>query len=143
MKKIFLTSLISCFMLLLLFVLTGCSTSNTANIILSKENYKETTEKYAEENKDSDDLVYFAYATSNYIFKDGLANAFNMEMTEDQKETESYKNIYGKTINQLVQEGKNLMKENNMTVEKYKETLQNLSNSINTFNKTMSSGGGE
>ena len=87
--------------------------------------------------------MYFAYATSNYIFKDGLANAFNMEMTEDQKETESYKNIYGKTINQLVQEGKNLMKENNMTVEKYKETLQNLSNSINTFNKTMSSGGGE
>lgn len=141
MKKWILNSIFLCVGVVLLFVLTGCSSSNTANQTLSKDNYKEITEKYAEENKESDNLVYFTYAISNYMLKDGLANAFNFEMTEEQKDEATYKNIYGKTINQLVKECKELMKENNMTVDKYKENLKDLSNSIDEFNQSMSGDG--
>lgn len=98
--------------------------------------------QYAEENKESDNLEYFTYAISNYILKNGLTNAFNFEMTEEQKEEATYKNIYGKNINQLVKEGKELMKENNMTVDKYKEDLKDLSNSVNEVNQSISDVGG-
>lgn len=123
--------------LLILLLLTGCSTNNLANRVLSKENYDEITTKYAQDNANKDEVVYFTYAITNHILKDGLENVLNLEMTEEQKEIETYKNIYGKTINQLVEEGKTLMKANNMTVDKYKENLKNLSNSINNDYSTI------
>lgn len=36
-----------------------------------------------------------------------------------------YANIYGKTVQQLIDEGKQLMEENNVTIEQMKEQLKN------------------
>ena len=104
---------------------------------LTKENYEKLINEYGEKHKDSDNAVYLSYALANYMFKDGMSAAFDMNKTEEEKKQESYKNIYGKTIRTLVDEGKELMKENNVTVEEYKKSLENFSNSIDDLNKSI------
>ena len=93
------------------------------NTKLTKENYEELSNKYAEKNKDNDNLYYYSYAVLYYTMKDGLNNLSKTSKNEEI----IYKNIYGKTINQLIKEGKELMKQNNITIEKYKENLKNTS----------------
>lgn len=40
----------------------------------------------------------------------------------------AYKSLFGKTIRELIEEGKKLMKDNNITLEQYKEQLNSLNN---------------
>ena len=56
-----------------------------------------------------------------YMVKDGLSSA---TLSEEQQQEAMYSRIYGKTINQLISEGKKLMADNNTTVNDYKQTLK-------------------
>ena len=99
--------------------------SNTKNIrkeVITAENYEEISNKIGEELKDTDDLCYFGYACMYYIMKDG----FTEEYMTSQDETLLYKSIHNKTVQKLIDEGKQLMKDNNVTIEQYKQEFQNL-----------------
>ncbi len=56
------------------------------------------------------------------MMKDGIFSAFS----EEYDESAMYVNIYGKTIQDLINEGKELMKENESTIDEFKENLENL-----------------
>ncbi len=94
---------------------------NTEDKILTAENYKSLSEEYSNNNKDSDNLYYYTYACMYYMVKDGLSST---TLSEDQQQEAMYSRIYGKTINQLISEGKKLMADNNTTVNDYKQTLK-------------------
>lgn len=107
----------------------------TSNIISTKsikeeqitaENYEEISKKVTEELGDTDDTYYFSYACMYYIMKDG----FTQEYMTTQDESLLYKNIYNKTVQNLIDEGKQLMKDNNITVEQYKQQLEKTNNNI-------------
>lgn len=89
------------------------------NEVITAENYEELSKKVSEEFGDTDNTYYYSYACMYYIMKDGMAAAF----TSNEDESAMYINIYNKTIQQLIDEGKQLMKENDITVEKWKKQL--------------------
>ena len=62
-----------------------------------------------------------------YIMKDGLTQ----EYMTTQDENLLYKNIYNKTVQELIDDGKKIMADNNVTIEQYKEQLQKMNNSTN------------
>ena len=97
-------------------------TASKLNERITAENYEELTESIAQELGDSDNLYYFTYATTYYIAKDGISSAFSG--SED--ESEIYVNIYGKTAKDLIKEGKELMQENDVTIDELKSSLENL-----------------
>ena len=99
-------------------------TSSKLNETITEENYEELTESVAEELGDSNDLYYFSYATMYYMMKDGMSSAFSG--SED--ESAMYTNIYGKTAKELIKEGKELMQENDVTIDEFKGSLENLEN---------------
>lgn len=100
--------------------------SSVLNEVLTEENYNEITSEVADELGDSDDLYYLTYATIYHMAEDGISAVFSEDSEE---ESAMYENIYGKTSKELIEEGKALMEENNMTVEEYKNNLAN-SNTI-------------
>ena len=59
-----------------------------------------------------------------HMMQDGLAAAGSQE---DLSESDMYKNIYGKTLNQLIDEGKQFMEENNVTIEQFKQQVKDSS----------------
>ena len=68
-------------------------------------------------NKYNKNLYYANYAISFHIIADGIGNALVGNLNKNIK----YTNIYGKTIRELIFEGRVLMQEFNMTLEKYIE----------------------
>lgn len=86
---------------------------------ISKENYEELSTKIPEELGETDDAYYFSYSSMYYVMKEGFTQEYLT--TEDQSLL--YKNIYGKTVQNLIDEGKQLMKDNNITLEQFKEQL--------------------
>lgn len=94
---------------------------NTEDKILTAENYKTLSAEYSNNNKDSDNLYYYTYACMFYMVRDGFSSA---TLSEEQQQEAVYSRIYGKTISQLISEGKKLMADNNTTVEDYKQTLE-------------------
>lgn len=99
-------------------------TSSKLDETITAENYEELTEDIAQELGDTDELYYFTYATTYYIAKDGMSAAFSG--SED--ESAMYTNIYGKTAKELIKEGKELMQENDVTIDEFKGSLENLEN---------------
>lgn len=99
-------------------------TSSKLNETITAENYEELTEEIAQELGDTDNLYYFSYATTYYIAKDGMSAAFS----GGEDEGAMYANIYGKTANDLIKEGKELMQENDVTINEFKDSLENLQN---------------
>lgn len=92
------------------------------NEVITAENYDEIMDKIGQEVTSEEELYYLSYSLMYYITKDGLAVAF----TNPDDESAMYVNIYGKTAKQLIEEGKQLMKDNNMTIEEYKQQLETL-----------------
>lgn len=93
------------------------------NVKLSKDNYLETLKEYANNEYSStkgssDDLAYVMYAILNYSMIDSLSNSFEFD---DQLTI-----IYGKTINELKKEGKDLMKKNDVDIETFKIYLRSI-----------------
>lgn len=99
-----------------------------SDIVLNKENFEEIMTKYGDTySKNSNEYLYLSYAEIYYVTQDGFKNALNTDMTDEQKDDAMYERIYGKTINQLISEGKQLMKENNITPEQWKENMNSMS----------------
>ena len=98
-------------------------TKSLKDEVVTAENYEEIKQKMENELKE-DELYYASYAMLTYITQDGLTNLSNIE--ED--DSAMYVRIYGKTVKQLIDEGKQLMKENDMTIEKYKKSLEQMNN---------------
>lgn len=97
---------------------------NIKSEVITSENYNEIMDKIGEDLKDDDDKYYLSYSVLYYAMKDGIASAFSGN--ENEVDNAMYANIYGKSIQQLIDEGKQLMKDNDITLEEYKEQLKNL-----------------
>lgn len=106
----------------IIFLKNITKSSYLENITLTKDNFEETMNNYSKLKKDTDDIVYVGYAVMYYTTRDYISNAFNSEATEE----DAYVNVYGKTIKELKNEGKSLMKKNNITPAQFKNNLQNI-----------------
>lgn len=93
------------------------------NETVTAETYEDISNRIGAELDKEDELYYFSYAVMYYMAKDGLAAAF----TNPDDESAMYASIYNKTVGQLIAEGKELMEQNDMTVEKFKESLKTAS----------------
>ena len=111
--------------IILIIVLLLKNSSSIENTKLTSENYEQIITEYRENHKDTDDLTYLQYALSRNI----LTNiSIDLSKTSEEQNSEMYKNIYGKTIKQLISEGKKLMKENGMTAEKFRNAANQFVN---------------
>ena len=99
--------------------------TSVLNETITEENFDELTEEIASELGETDELYYFSYATMYYMMVDGFSSAFS----EEDVETAMYANIYGKTAEDLISEGKELMQENDITIDEWKANLEDLADS--------------
>lgn len=120
MKKIKSSQGISSIIIIIIVAIILCAILIFKNMNSSKLNTVVTAENYYTIgnifNEDQDELYYFTYACLYYSFTERLLTGVD-ESTAMQK-------IYGKTVQQLVDEGKQLMKDNNTTVEQYRNQLK-------------------
>lgn len=93
---------------------------------ITAENYDEIMDKIEEKMRDDEELYYLSYSIMYYMLQDGISSAFTL----DSNESAMYTNIYGKTVKQLIDEGKKLMQDNGVTLEEYKQGLEGLSNTV-------------
>ncbi len=106
------------------FLISNGKGSKIREEVITAENYEKVTENLEKQLGEADEVYYYAYACMYYMMKDG----FSEEYMSTQDESIMYKNIYNKTVQQLMDEGKKLMEENDVTVEQWKEQVENLSN---------------
>lgn len=99
------------------------------NETITAENFDELTKSISEELGKSDELYYFAYAGMYYMMTDGMSSAFS----GNEDESAMYANIYGKTAKTLIDEGKQLMEKNNVSLDEFKENIDNLLNTNSTL----------
>lgn len=92
----------------------GGNNSSKLNTVVTADNYNTIGNIF---NENQDELYYFTYACLYYSFTERL--------TTGQDENTAMQKIYGKTVQQLVDEGRQLMKKDNITVEEYKKKLNN------------------
>lgn len=97
--------------------------SSVGNTVVSADNYEEISNEIADEYNDGDEVYYYSYACTYYI----MTNAMSSEYLESEDDSLLYQDIYGKTVDELISEGKGLMEENDITPESWKESLSNLS----------------
>ena len=100
------------------------------NETITAENYEEVMNNLETEMKYDEEIYYLSYSIMCYMFEDGFASAF----TNPEDETAMYTRIYGKTVQQLIDEGKQLMKDNDMTIEKFKKSLEETNEEIENLN---------
>lgn len=106
----------------LFFVFSGGS--GIKNETITAENYEELLNRAEKEiGTNDDDLYYLAYSIVYHMMEDGLASAGSQETPS---ESDMYKNIFGKTLNQLIDEGKKYMEDNGVTIQQFKEQIENV-----------------
>lgn len=93
---------------------------------ITAENYEEIMNKVKDKMEDDEELYYLSYSIMYHMVQDGIPSA----TTLDSDKSAMYFNIYGKTVKQLIDEGKKLMKDNKVTLEEYKQGLKQLGNTI-------------
>lgn len=93
--------------------------SSIKNTVVTEDNYEELSEQVGDELEE-DEAYYYLYACMYYVMTDGLSEEY---FSSDGDESIIYQNIYGKTVGELVEEGENLMEENDITVDEWKETM--------------------
>lgn len=103
--------------LVIYYILGG---SDVKNKVITAENMNDILETIGEKAKKDEELYYVSYAMMYHIMQNGIA---------DQEETgkdknKIYANIYGKTVKELMNEGKKLMQDNDVTLEQFKAGLQ-------------------
>lgn len=94
------------------------------NTKLTADNYDSIMEEYNEKHSGEDSFYYLSY--------DILVSTFTNGVDKSQ--------FYGKTINDLIVEGKKKMTESNVTIEQYRESveaLNNIGNAIKQYNTAM------
>lgn len=95
------------------------------NKVLTADNYEKVMSEWKEvlgEN-DKDEVYYFTYSNMYYLISDGVSSMFNTNTNQNSK-------IYGKTIKQLIKEGKKLMEEHEITIEEFKLQVKQSRNTI-------------
>lgn len=110
---IIIVAIILCAILIFKSMNSTSINSSKLNTIVTADNYITIGNMF---NENQDELYYFTYACLYYSFTERLTTGID-EATAMQK-------IYGKTVQQLVDEGKQLMKDNNITIEQYKKQLK-------------------
>lgn len=103
------------------FLLNG---SDIRKETITAENYEEMLDKLDKKLAGQDDLYYISYSVMYHLMTDG------MNATDENKEEAMYSNIYGKTVQELIDDGKKLMEEENVSIDQVKQTLDQLSNSV-------------
>lgn len=93
---------------------------------ITAENYEEIMNKIKDKMEDDEELYYVSYCIMYHMIQDGISSA----TTLDSDKNAMYVNIYGKTVKQLIDEGKQLMKDNKVTLEEYKQGLKELGNTV-------------
>lgn len=105
-----------------IYWLWNSSDTNNLDVVVTSENFETLENIFTEQQEE--EALYFSYACMYYIMKDALTT----EYLTTQDDNLMFKNIWGKAVQQLVDEGKNLMKENNITLEEYKTQIEELNN---------------
>lgn len=105
------------------FLINNGKESKIREEVITAENYEKVTEDLEKQLGEADEVYYYAYACMYYMMKDG----FSEEYMNSQDESIIYKNIYNKTVQQLMDEGKKLMEENDVSVEEWKQKVEDLS----------------
>ena len=93
--------------------------SSIKNTVVTEDNYEELSEQVGDELEE-DEAYYYLYACMYYVMTDGLSEEY---LSSDGDESIAYQNIYGKTVGELVEEGEDLIEENDITVDEWKETM--------------------
>ena len=100
------------------------------NEVITAENYEKLMNQAEQEFTEEDEEIYYlSYAVMYYIMTDGMEAA----LSGSEDESEMYVNIYGKTVQQLIDEGKQLMEENNVSLDEYKQKIKDLNELSNTI----------
>lgn len=119
-----------------IFLLKGNKESGNSALkqeTITAENYDEVVNKVQEELQGKDDSYYFIYATMYYIMQDTMATTEGEgegEVVAEPDENAMYVSIYGKTVQQLIDDGKRLMEEDSVSFEEFKQQIDDISNSI-------------
>lgn len=90
---------------------------------LTAENMEQVITKLENSMQNEDELYYFTYAVTYYMMRDAMAAA----TSGNTDESAIYANVYGKTVQQLMDEGKQIAKDNNLTIEQVKARVDELS----------------
>ena len=96
--------------------------TSTLNKTITAENYETLMDELGDEIGDTDDAYYFSYALLYYVYTDGMTAVFAGNDDEDA----AMVNIYGKTPKQLIDEGKQLMEDDGVTLDEVRETMDGL-----------------
>lgn len=112
---------------------SGLFSKGIKDEVVTAENYQDLSSRIAPELNNEDEAYQFVYACMYYIMQDGMSVAFDFNLTDEEKDSKTYERVYGKTVKQLINEGKQLMKDNDMTVEKFKQGMEDFAN--NTQNQ--------
>ena len=94
--------------------------------VVSQENYEKILDEVGKKFGESDEAYYYTYACIYHTAKAG----FTDEYLQSKDESLLYEDISGKTVQQLIDEGKKLMEENNVKIEEYKQKLTDLGGSL-------------
>ena len=108
------------------FLLLSSGKSSLKKEVVSQENYETILDEVEKKFGESDETYYYTYACIYHTAKAG----FTEEYLQSKDESMLYKDIAGKTVQQLMDEGKQLMEENNITIEEYKEKLTELGGAL-------------
>ena len=95
--------------------------------VITADNYDEIIARIDKELEGQDDLYYLSYSVMYHIMQDSMTSALSEE--GEANKNEIYASVYGKSVQELIDEGKELMRKNNVTIEQFKEELNNFSNS--------------
>ena len=112
---------------------SGLFSKGIKDEVVTAENYQDLSSRIAPELNNEDEAYQFVYACMYYIMQDGMSVAFDFNLTDEEKDSKTYERVYGKTVKQLINEWKQLMKDNDMTVEKFKQGMEDFAN--NTQNQ--------
>ena len=92
---------------------------------ITAENFETVVNKLETSMQAEDDLYYFTYAVTYHIMEDAMKAAAEGKTDE----SEMYVNIYGRTVQELMDDGKRIAEENNLTIDQVKQQIDQLSNS--------------
>lgn len=94
--------------------------NNIKNKKVTKDNYEDISNEISSKLGEDEELYYFSYAITYYTLQNSIINPDD--------DNAKYSNIYGKTVKELIDEGKKFMEETGMTIENFKYYLENSNN---------------
>lgn len=142
-KSVVITVIILALIGLLVWVIINAKKEYKANsyldTVLSSENYDEMINEFNKNMKKDeepgykDEYYYFNYAFNSHMFDDA-ASTVSQNPEENTTIPAQFKYIYGKTINNVIDEGKKLMEEKHFSLSDYVNYLNSLKKDPNLEN---------